>query len=235
MDRSWVLLVWRSSRLTIFQVQLCIFRYTVQCTLRQLTGKTLVERASLGKIHGRHYFSPQQNGAKNHWIPWQCTFKWNRLRNFHLLMKTSFLWARQCSLKTTGDNGQRHAEEFWTVGTLRGGAISILKCKVEGKGERRKWEVNLWQKWNKNRQITPALLRFFRLIIIFCPPQISMNALMEAIIVTHMVCVRTTMDHSGVGAKADFLEVASLEPVRVGHRINKSIRMVLCFEILCVE
>ena len=24
--------------------------------------------------HGRHYFSPQQNGAKNHWIAWQCTF-----------------------------------------------------------------------------------------------------------------------------------------------------------------
>ena len=26
-------------------------------------------------MHGRHYFSPQQNGAKNHWIAWQCTFK----------------------------------------------------------------------------------------------------------------------------------------------------------------
>ena len=52
------------SRLAIFQVQLCIFRYTVQCTLRQLTGRTLVQRASFGKIHGRHYFSPLQNGAK---------------------------------------------------------------------------------------------------------------------------------------------------------------------------
>ena len=27
------------------------------------------------KSHGRHYFSPQQNGAKNYWIAWQCTFK----------------------------------------------------------------------------------------------------------------------------------------------------------------
>ena len=26
-------------------------------------------------MHGRHYFSPQHNGAKNHWIAWQCTFK----------------------------------------------------------------------------------------------------------------------------------------------------------------
>ena len=25
-------------------------------------------------MHRRHYFSPQQNGAKNHWIAWQCTF-----------------------------------------------------------------------------------------------------------------------------------------------------------------
>ena len=58
-----------------FQVQLRIIRYTVQCTLRWSTGRTLVERASLGKMHGRHYFSPQQNGAKNHWIAWQCTFK----------------------------------------------------------------------------------------------------------------------------------------------------------------
>ena len=35
------------SRLAIFQVQLCIFRYTVQYTLRQSTGKSLVERALL--------------------------------------------------------------------------------------------------------------------------------------------------------------------------------------------
>ena len=27
---------------------------------------TLVERASLGEMHGRHYLSLQQNGAKNH-------------------------------------------------------------------------------------------------------------------------------------------------------------------------
>ena len=27
-------------------------------------SRTLVERASLGKMHSRHYFSPQQNGAK---------------------------------------------------------------------------------------------------------------------------------------------------------------------------
>ena len=62
------------SRPAIFQVQLCIFRYTVQCTQRESTGGTLVKRASFGKMHGRHYFSPQQNGAKNHWIAWQCTF-----------------------------------------------------------------------------------------------------------------------------------------------------------------
>ena len=52
------------SRLTIFQVQLCIFRYTVQCTLRQSTGKTLVERASFGKIHGRHYFPRSKMAQK---------------------------------------------------------------------------------------------------------------------------------------------------------------------------
>ena len=31
-----------------------------------INRQALVERASLGKMHGRHYFSPQQNGAKNH-------------------------------------------------------------------------------------------------------------------------------------------------------------------------
>ena len=44
------------SKLPIFLMQLCIFRYTVQCTLRQSTGKKLVQRALFGKIHGRHFF-----------------------------------------------------------------------------------------------------------------------------------------------------------------------------------
>ena len=49
------------------------------------------------------------------------------------------------------------------------------------------------------------------------PPKISMSVLMEAIIVTHTVCVRTTMDHFPVSAKADFLEVASTALVRVSY------------------
>ena len=45
-----------------------------QNRLAELDG-SILSCASFGKIHGRHYFSPQQNGAKNHWIAWQCTFK----------------------------------------------------------------------------------------------------------------------------------------------------------------
>ena len=46
----------------------------------------LLSALRFAKMHGRHYFSPQPNGATNHWKAWQCTF--NPLR-----AKTSFqLW-----------------------------------------------------------------------------------------------------------------------------------------------
>ena len=54
------------SRLAIFQVHFCIPLHSTMCT-------TIIDRraghllsAPFGKMHGRHYFSPQQNGAKNH-------------------------------------------------------------------------------------------------------------------------------------------------------------------------
>ena len=56
-----------------FQVQLRILLHSTMYTTNRRAGHLV--SASLLKMHGRHYFSPQQNGAKNHWVAWQCTFK----------------------------------------------------------------------------------------------------------------------------------------------------------------
>ena len=74
MDQSWVVLVrWSFKTRDLSGVVVYILLHSRMYTTTT-TGKRLVVRASLGKIHGRHYFSPQQNGAKNHWTAWQCTF-----------------------------------------------------------------------------------------------------------------------------------------------------------------
>ena len=92
-DRSWAVLVRRSFKTrdlsgAVVYISLHSTMYTTTIDRRML-GRTFVERASFGKMprHGRHYFSPQQNGAKNHWIAWQCTFNCgDPLRNSHAVV-----------------------------------------------------------------------------------------------------------------------------------------------------
>ena len=62
MDRSWVVRLVRQSfktrDLSVVVVYISLHSTICTTTIRQSTLKTLVERASLGKIHGRHYSPP---------------------------------------------------------------------------------------------------------------------------------------------------------------------------------
>ena len=72
-DRSWVVLVrrWFKTR-EAFRCSCVYFatQYNVHYDNRQ-AGHLL---SALRLERSRPPFSPQQNGAKNHWIAWQCTF-----------------------------------------------------------------------------------------------------------------------------------------------------------------
>ena len=54
---------------------------------------------------------------------------------------------------------------------------------------------------------------------------------MEAIIVTHMVCVQTTMDRFHASAKMDFQETVSMALVRVSYLEAENVidKPILCF------
>ena len=89
MERSWVVRLVRQSfktrDLSVLVVYISLHSTICTTTIRQSTLKTLVERASLGKIHGCHYSPPPPpptKWRKNHWIAWQCTFKFDEVSAF---------------------------------------------------------------------------------------------------------------------------------------------------------
>ena len=62
------------SRLAIFQVHSCISLHSTMYTTIMDRQDTCCARF-VWKDARPPLFSPRQNGAKNHWIAWQCTFK----------------------------------------------------------------------------------------------------------------------------------------------------------------
>ena len=128
------------------------------CVPQKLQHRTTEESASIAhaksdrtkhchneKLYGRHYFSPQQNGAKSHWIAWQCTFMPGRSR-----------------CRSTGGP---HRVLHLGMSCLSRGVVGTIS-KLEASQRRKRWVVLAFAEevaWHQRRRTSPPSGSFLAL------------------------------------------------------------------------